>query len=637
MLESPIREPLIKGDKNYHIITQEICLPAEKPPGKYWYLAITISLLALFAGIVSTIVTIYHGIGTWGLNRTVGWGWAITNFVWWIGIGHAGTLISAILLIFKQKWRTAISRSAEAMTIFALMCAGFFPIVHMGRPWLFFFIIPYPNTRGPLWVNFNSALVWDFFAISTYFIVSFMFWYIGLIPDIATLRDRTTSKLKKSIYKILSFGWDGSINQWHRHEVLSLILAGLATPLVVSVHSIVSMDFATSIIPGWHTTIFPPYFVTGAIFSGFAMVQTLVILTRKLFKLEDYITLGHIESMNKILLLTGSIVGLAYFTEVFIAWYSNNPYEYFVLINRAFGPYKNFYWSMITFNVLLPQILWFKKLRRNPTVTFAISIFVNIGMWIERFIIVTTSLHRDYLPSSWTIYSPTIVEIGLFIGTLGFFFTAFLLFAKFFPIIAIADIKSIFRTSSEAAKIPRVENIKLPSISADSEQLVGIFKDEKNFIRAIKQAIKNGFSIRNVFTPFPVHEIDEILKLKHSRIPNVAFIAGVIGALSGFLFQVWINTISWPLNFGGKPHLAILSFIPVTFELTILFSAIGSVLAFLYKSKLFPGAKQATSEATDDRFIAVFDIKGEKADKLLEILYKNGVLEVKEKWEVPSI
>ncbi len=371
--------------------------------------------------------------------------------MWWIGIGHAGTLISAILLLFRQKWRTGVNRSAEAMTIFAVMCAGLFPAIHMGRPWLAFYVFPYPNTRG-VWPGFNSALFWDVCAISTYFTVSLIFWYIGLIPDFATLRDKAKSKIRRAIYGFLSFGWVGSAKHWQRHEIVSLHLAGLATPLVLSVHSIVSMDFATSIEPGWHTTIFPPYFVAGAIFSGFAMVLTLMIIARKTMNLENYITLNHIESMNKIVLLTGSIVGVAYITEQFVAWYSGNMYEQYAFANRAFGPYWWSYWIMMTCNVISPQLFWFKNIRRNLTITFILSIFINIGMWFERFVIIVTSLHRDYLPSSWALYSPTWIEVGLFVGTLGLFFTCFLLFAKYFPVIAIAEKKEILKSSGDQAR-----------------------------------------------------------------------------------------------------------------------------------------------------------------------------------------
>jgi molybdopterin-containing oxidoreductase family membrane subunit len=448
MLQSPIRVPLIKGKKTYQDITEDILRPMINRPGRLWYLGIFLSGSALLLGVFMIFWTIWHGIGTWGLNRTVGWGWGITNFVWWIGIGHAGTFISAILLLFRQKWRTSINRSAEAMTIFAVICAMLFPIIHMGRPLLGFFIFPYPNFRG-LWVNFNSPLVWDVFAITTYFTVSLIFWYVGLIPDIGTVRDKIKSRFKKIVYNVLSFGWKGSARHWHRHEVVSLILAALAAPLVLSVHSIVSMDFATSVIPGWHTTIFPPYFVAGAIFSGFAMVLTLMIITRKALHLEDYITVGHVESMNKIIIATGSIVGLAYITELFISWYSGVEYEHYALINRATGPYWWAYWIMMTANVISPQLLWIKKLRTNLVFTFCLSIVINIGMWFERFVIVVTSLHRDFLTSSWSMYKPTIVEIGLFLGTLGLFFTAFFLFIRVFPVIAIAEVKSVLKSSGE--------------------------------------------------------------------------------------------------------------------------------------------------------------------------------------------
>ncbi len=448
MYVSPQREPLIKGDKNYSKITEEITAPMAGKPGKYWYLGIGISTIAILLGSVAIFMTIWFGIGTWGLNKTVGWGWGITNFVWWVGIGHAGTFISAILLLFRQKWRTSINRSAEAMTLMAVMCAGFFPLIHMGRLLLGFFIFPYPNTRG-VWVNFNSPLLWDVFAITTYFLVSLLFWYVGLIPDIGTIRDRATKKIKKKIYSLLAMGWVGSARHWARHESLSLILAGLAAPLVLSVHSIVSMDFATSVIPGWHTTIFPPYFVSGAIFSGFAMVLTLMIIARKAMNLEDFITIGHVESMNKIIIATGSIVGVAYLTELFVAWYSGVEYEQYAFLNRATGPYWWAYAIMMTCNVITPQLFWFRKIRRNLAATFIISIFVNIGMWFERFVIVVTSLHRDYLPSSWTMYKASLVEVGLYVFTLGLFFTLFLLFIRVFPVIAISEIKSVLKSSGE--------------------------------------------------------------------------------------------------------------------------------------------------------------------------------------------
>lgn len=453
---SPVRTPLVTGGKTYADVTEDICKQVEGKPTKEWKIAFAISVVVLLYGTCCLFWTWWEGLGVWGLNKTVGWAWDITNFVWWVGIGHAGTLISAILLLFRQGWRTGVNRAAEAMTIFAVMCAGQFPIWHMGRVWMAFFVLPYPNTRGPLWVNFNSPLLWDVFAISTYFTVSLLFWYSGLLPDLATVRDRAKTKLRKLLYGVAAFGWTGSTKHWQRHESLSLVLAGLSTPLVLSVHTIVSFDFATSVMPGWHTTIFPPYFVAGAIFSGFAMVQTLMIILRKVFALEDYITIGHIEAMNKVIVLTGSIVGIAYITELFIAWYGQNPWEWYVFKeNRAniFSPYGWSYWLMMFCNVVSPQMFWFKKLRRNIEFTFFMSIIVNIGMWYERFVIIVTSTYRDYLPSSWsTYYSPSVYEIGFYLGTFGLFFTCFFLFAKYFPVIAVAEIKAILKTSGEGYK-----------------------------------------------------------------------------------------------------------------------------------------------------------------------------------------
>ncbi|SHM58076.1 prokaryotic molybdopterin-containing oxidoreductase family, membrane subunit [Cyclobacterium lianum] len=446
---SPVREPLVTGGKTYKDVTNDIARQVEGKPTVGWLLGLAVALGTLLIGSLALVATLWEGIGMWGLNKTVGWAWDITNFVWWVGIGHAGTLISAVLLLFRQKWRTSINRAAEAMTIFAVICAALFPLIHMGRPWIgAIWALPLPNTYGSLWVNFNSPLLWDVFAISTYFSVSLVFWYIGLIPDFATIRDRATG-LRKVIYGALSFGWDGAARTWMRYESVSLILAGLATPLVLSVHTIVSFDFATSVIPGWHTTIFPPYFVAGAIFSGFAMVLTLMIVTRKVFKLEDYITIGHIELMNIVIIITGSIVGIAYITEFFMAWYSGVAAEQYAFVNRMFGPYWWAYWSMMTCNVISPQLFWFKKIRTSIAATFILSLVVNIGMWFERFVIIVTSLHRDFLPSSWVMFYPTITDVGVYLFTFGFFFTAFLLFAKFFPVINMAEVKSVLKSSSE--------------------------------------------------------------------------------------------------------------------------------------------------------------------------------------------
>lgn len=415
-----------------------------------WWIGFGLASMGAALWVFSISWTFWFGVGEWGLNKTVGWAWDITGFVWWVGIGHAGTLISAVLLIFRQNWRNSINRSAEAMTIFAVICAATYIFGHMGRPWLAYWTLPLPN-QYVLWVNWNSALMMDVFAISTYFSVSLVFWYTGLLPDIASIRDRAQG-LRRRIYSVLSFGWTGSVKTWQRFETVSLILAGISTPLVLSVHTIVSFDFATSLEPGWHTTIFPPYFVAGAIFSGFAMVQTLLLIARKVLGLENYITMFHIESMNKIIILTGSIVGVAYITEFFIAWYSQSEYEQYAFINRSTGPYWWAYWSMMTCNVITPQLFWFKKLRTSIPISWVLSIIVNIGMWFERFVIIVTSLHRDYIPSSWVMFYPTWVDVGIFVGSIGLFFTMFLLFVRVLPSVAMGEVKLLVKTSSEQAK-----------------------------------------------------------------------------------------------------------------------------------------------------------------------------------------
>ena len=434
--------PLVKGNHTFSSITALVADIVEKPTPFWWYIAFGISNLLMGLLFLMLGYLIWEGTGVWGLNNTVAWGWAIINFVWWVGIGHAGTLISAVLYLFRQGWRTAINRFAEAMTIFAVMCAGIFPAVHVGRIWVIYWVFPLPN-QMQMWPNFQSPLLWDVFAVSTYFTVSLLFWYVGLIPDLATLRDRVKSKLAAKLYGAFALGWTGGNRQWQHYEKAYMLLAGLATPLVLSVHTIVSFDFAVSIIPGWHTTIFPPYFVAGAIFSGFAMVMTLMIIARKIYGLEDIMTVDHIEKMNIIILVTGWMVGFAYIMEFFIAWYSGVEYEKFAFVNRATGPYAWAYWIMMSCNVIAPNFFWFRKMRRSITVSFILSIVVNIGMWFERFVITVTSLAQDFLPGSWAYYSPTWVDVLTYVGTFGLFFTNFLLFLRFLPMIAIAEVKMV--------------------------------------------------------------------------------------------------------------------------------------------------------------------------------------------------
>ena len=470
--QSVLRRPLIAGQKSLGDVTADVARILERGPTRLWWLAFLSALTLLCVGACAVAYQVATGIGTWGLNKTVGWAFDITNFVFWVGIGHAGTLISAILFLFRQHWRTSINRSAEAMTLFAVMCAGVFPLIHMGRPWLFFWMAPLPNTRGPLWVNFRSPLLWDVIAISTYFTISLLFWYLGLVPDLATLRDRAGgSKLRRQLLALFSLGWNGSVRTWQRYEVTYVLLAALATPLVLSVHTIVSMDFATSVIPGWHTTIFPPYFVAGAVFSGFAMVLTLMIIARKVLGIEAYITVDHIEKMCKVVLATGMIVALAYATEMYVAARSDNPYERFVFANRAFGPYAWAYWTMVTCNVLVPQLLWIRRVRRNLLVVFVLALLVNVGMWFERFVIIVTSLHRDFLPSSWVEYSPTPIEIATLLGSFGLFFSAFLLFARFIPFIAIGEVKGVLAYGRNAPPVAPVAAVREERVAARVEVL----------------------------------------------------------------------------------------------------------------------------------------------------------------------
>ncbi len=434
------RNPLIL-EKSYQDVTEKVCGVVENPKiNPFWLMGflVAVGLAGMLFSLVAYLIT--TGVGVWGNNIPVAWGWPIVNFVFWIGIGHAGTLISAILFLFRQDWRTSINRFAEAMTIFAVVCAGVFPGIHVGRIWVAYWLLPIPNQMS-MWPNFRSPLLWDVFAVSTYGSVSLVFWYMGMIPDLATIRDRAIHPVRRAAYGLLALGWRGSSRHWHRYERAYLLLAGLAAPLVLSVHTIVSFDFAVSQVPGWHTTIFPPYFVAGAIFSGFAMVVTLAVPARHFYGLKGIITIRHLENMNRIILATGMMVGYAYSMEFFIAWYGGNRYEQFAFVNRAFGPYAWAYWTMVSCNVISPQIFWFKKARTSIPIMMTVAIFVNIGMWFERFVITVTSLSRDFLPSSWAYFRPTIVDIGMLIGSFGLFFTLFLLFLRFGPMIAMAEAK----------------------------------------------------------------------------------------------------------------------------------------------------------------------------------------------------
>ena len=440
----PPVEELGPGQSSYESMTDKISsivLTTRTPLS--WFFGFAVGFLVLHGFLVGVGYLLYEGTGIWGLNNPVGWGFAIINFVWWIGIGHAGTLISAILLLFRQKWRTSINRAAEAMTIFAVLCAAQFPLIHTGRPWLAaYWLLPYPNSMG-IWPQFRSPLIWDVFAVSTYLTVSLLFWYVGLIPDLASFRDRAKNRIAQLAYGFAALGWRGSAIHWERYEMASLLLAGLSTPLVLSVHTIVSFDFAIGLIPGWHATIFPPYFVAGAIYAGFAMVLTLVIPLRRLYGLDDFITERHLNNMAKIMLTSGLIVGYGYLMEKIMAWYSANPYEMFMMDNRMGGPYGSYYWALILCNIVVPQLLWFKKLRINSVVLFVVAMFINVGMWLERFIIVVTSLHRDFMPSSWDMYHGTFWDWITYIGTIGMFIALFFMFIRGLPMISIHEVRTL--------------------------------------------------------------------------------------------------------------------------------------------------------------------------------------------------
>ncbi|HUI25418.1 MAG TPA: NrfD/PsrC family molybdoenzyme membrane anchor subunit [Candidatus Kryptonia bacterium] len=434
--------PVIRPGHTFQTVTDKISAVVLTRTPIGWFIGFGISFCLLMVFLVSVTHLVFTGIGIWGINIPIAWGFGIINFVWWIGIGHAGTLISAILLLFRQEWRTSINRFAEAMTLFAVACAAMFPVLHLGRPWLFYWLFPYPNTMG-IWPNFRSPLMWDVFAVSTYAVVSLMFWFVGLIPDLATLRDRSPSRVGRAVYGMLAMGWRGSVRHWQRYETAYLLLAGLSTPLVVSVHTIVSFDFAVGVIPGWHATIFPPYFVAGAIYAGFAMVMTLAIPLRKFYGLEDFVTMRHLDNMARVMLATGLVVAYGYMMEAFTAWYSASPYEGYMMSNRFHGPYAPMYWSLIFCNVFTPQFLWFARVRSSIAALFAISMVVNVGMWLERYIIIVTSLHRDFLPSSWGMYSGTFWDWSTFIGTMGLFLTLLFLFIRFLPMISIFEMRTL--------------------------------------------------------------------------------------------------------------------------------------------------------------------------------------------------
>ena len=586
---------LIGPGHSFRSITEKITgVVLTRVTPKSWFVGLAIGFVLLMVFFFAVGQLFLRGVGIWGINQPVGWGFDITNLVWWIGIGHAGTLISAILFLFRQEWRTSINRFAEAMTLFAVSCALLFPVLHLGRPWLAYWIFPYPNTFD-LWPQFRSPLVWDAFAISTYALVSLMFWFVGLIPDLAAMRDKAENRWLRYIYGLLALGWRGAAHHWQRYDTAYMLLAALATPLVVSVHSVVSFDFAVGVIPGWHSTVFPPYFVAGAIFSGFAMVMTLLIPLRKIYKFEDFITQQHLENMAKVMLATCLFVAYGYLTEGFTAWYSGSGVERFWLFNRSFGPYWWSFWALMLCNILVPQALWSGWVRSKPVLLFIIALIVNAGMWLERYVIIVVSLHRDYLPSSWGRYSGTIWDWATFIGTLGLFLTLIFLFIRVLPMISIFEMRHLLaETHKHAGTSPVAEAVAVetatPTLAPDPDAplygLMAEFADPETLLAKAQATYAAGYRRLSAYSPFAIAELPAAIGLRPSRLGWLVLVGGIVGAVVGFGMQYYAAVIDYPWNIGGRPLNSWPSFIILTFEMTILFAAGSAVLGMLLRNGL---------------------------------------------------
>lgn len=615
-----------------------------------WFIGFALGFVLLMLLLYAVSVLFLRGVGIWGINQPVGWGYDIVNLVWWIGIGHAGTLISAILLLFRQGWRTSINRFAEAMTLFAVSCAALFPLLHLGRPWLAYWIFPYPNTFG-LWPQFRSPLVWDAFAIGTYATVSLLFWYIGLIPDLASMRDRAGNRPVRYLYGLLALGWRGAANHWQRYDTAYLLLAALATPLVVSVHSVVSFDFAVSVIPGWHATIFPPYFVAGAIFSGFAMVLTLLIPLRKIYRFEDFITARHLDNMAKVMLATGLFVAYGYLTEAFTAWYSGSGVERFWLFNRSFGPYWWAFWLLMVCNIAVPQALWFGQVRTSPLWLFLIALVVNVGMWLERYVIIVVSLHRDYLPSSWGMYSGTFWDRLTFVGTIGLFLTLIFLFVRVLPMISMFEMRHLWAETNKHGEPEQDETeaaaIAAPATAAESNDpdaplygLMAEFADGEELLAKARQTYQAGYRRISAYSPFPIAELPAAIGLRPTRLPYLVLFGGIVGAVGGFALQYYASVIDYPWNIGGRPLNSWPSFMIVTFELTILCAAGAAALGMLLRNGL-PRPYHAVFNAarfklaSQDRFFLCVEANDPRFDlvetrRFLEGLSPAGVVAVEQ-------
>ncbi len=638
---------------SFRSITEKITnIVLQRATPKSWFVGLLIGFALLMVLLYAVTTLFIRGVGIWGINQPVGWGFAIVCLVWWIGIGHAGTLISAILFLFRQEWRTSINRFAEAMTLFAVSCAGLFPILHLGRPWLAYWLFPYPNTFD-LWPQFRSPLVWDAFAIGTYALVSLMFWYVGLIPDLAAMRDRAQHPILRYTYGLLALGWRGAANHWQRYDTAYMLLAALATPLVVSVHSVVSFDFAAGVLPGWHSTVFPPYFVAGAIFSGFAMVVTLLIPLRKIYQLEDFITMKHLDNMAKIMLATGLFVAYGYLTEGFTAWYSGNEAERFWLFNRSFGPFGWAFWLLMLCNIIIPQALWSSRVRSTPWLLFCVAIIVNIGMWLERFVIIVVSLHRDFLPSSWGMYAGTIWDWMTYLGTIGLFLTLIFLFIRVLPMISIFEMRHLLAHEKGSGSDPHQEteeeqftihNSQFTIHNSDptpDTPLYGLMAEFTEADALLAQARKSyGAGYRKIaaYSPFAIEELPAAIGLRPSRLPILVLLGGIVGALTGFFMQYYAAVIDYPWNIGGRPLNSWPSFTIVTFEMTILFAAGVTVFGMLLRNG-FPQPYHAAFNApnfiraSQDRFFLCieandpqFDLKKTRA--FLESLGAEAVVAV---------
>jgi Ni/Fe-hydrogenase subunit HybB-like protein len=616
--------PLVAGNHDFASISDMVCGLVERPARPWWWLALLVCGTVGLIGALATIYVISTGLGIWGMNQTVGWGLPIGTFVFWIGIGHAGTLISAILFLFRQKWRSSLNRAAEAMTLFAVACAGLYVMIHIGRVWIAWFMVPLPNSNA-LYPNFRSALGWDFAAISTYGLVSLMFWYVGLIPDLATLRDRARTPFRRWIYGLFALGWRGSGRHWNNYEMAYLLLAGLATPLVVSVHTIVSFDFSTSVIPGWHSTIFPPYFVTGAIFSGLAMVITLMVPLRRLCGLEDVVTITHLQNMCKLILSTSLIIGYAYGTELFMAWYAGNRVEQHSFWVRLFGYYGWCFWTMVLCNVLIPQLFWFRWFRTTPWAMFIISVLVNVGMWFERFVIITLSLYQDYLPSSWKLFFPTWVDYVQLLGGFGLFTTLFLIFVRFLPMVAISEVKACLpaadpHAAGHGAHEPASPAPAVRPVAGPIFGVLARFSGPGELLAAVRAMRTAGYRALDTYSPFPIHGMERALGLRRSLVPVFVFTGGAIGVLFAQWVQYYESVFGYPVVVAGKPLNSPEAFVPISFETMILYASIAAVLSMLFLNGLprfyHPVMRgRSFARASDDGFFLTVETRDSMFDR----------------------